>query len=325
MISLRYSNNRSIYNLYLRTILILIIGTTIFSCSDKSKIKDPKSKIQNSQIRNPKSQISDDAGIEVKFDSIPHRIVSLAPNITETIYALHADSLLVGVSEFCTYPAEAKTKTNTGSYLSPDYEKIVSLNPDLILINVENTSNPTYQSLKNLGLKLFLSNAKDINGIKKMISDLGHITGNISSADSLNEILNKGSVKSGTAGNQNMNSLIIISINPLMTTNGKTFINEITGLAGFKNIYSDELIDYPAISFEDVLKKNPDWIVFPTDTSNIAQIQNYRKELASKLGETNAVKNGKVIFIDENIMFRPGPRVLDAAELLKQKITQLKK
>ena len=158
-----------------------------------------------------------------------------------------------------------------------------------------------------------------------MISDLGHITGNISSADSLNEILNKGSVKSETAGNQNMNSLIIISINPLMTTNGRTFINEITGLAGLKNIYSDELIDYPAISFEDVLKKNPDWIVFPTDTSNIAQIQNYRKELASKLGETNAVKNGKVIFIDENIMFRPGPRVLDAAELLKQKITQLKK
>lgn len=296
----------------------LVFCLILFSCTDKSKIKDPISKIEN-----PQSQIPDDAGVMVNFDSIPKRIISLAPNITETIYAIHADSLLAGVSEFCTYPPEAKTKANTGSYLSPDYEKIVSLNPDLVLINVENTSNPTYQSLKNLGLKLFLSNAKDINGIKKMVSDLGSITGNISSSDSLIEILNKGMVISDTSAKDDMNSMIIISINPLMTTNGKTFINEITGLAGLTNVYSDEIIDYPSVSFEDVLKKNPDWIVFPADTSNAEQLINYRKELTSKLGETNAVKNGKVIFIDENVMFRPGPRVLDAAELLKQKIDQM--
>jgi len=308
----------------LKICLCIILFLLLNSCSDKSKIKDPKSKIENSQIQNPQSQIIDDANIQVRFDSIPKRIVSLAPNITETIYAIHAESLLVGVSEFCTYPPEAKTKTNTGSYLSPDYEKIVSLNPDLVLINVENTSNPTYQSLKNLGLKLFLSNAKDINGIKKMISDLGNITDNISSADSLIEILNKGMVISDTSAKDNMNSMIIISINPLMTTNGKTFINEITGLAGLTNVYSDEIIDYPSVSFEDVLKKNPDWIIFPADTSNTEQLINYKKELTSKLGETNAVKNGKVIFIDENIMFRPGPRVPYAAELLKQKIDQLK-
>ena len=256
----------------------------------------------------------------VSLNSIPTRIVSLAPNITETIYAVHADSILVGVSEFCTYPPEAKLKANTGSYLSPDYEKIVSLNPELILINVENTSNPTYQSLKNLGFKLFLSNAKDLNGIKKMISDIGIITGNISSADSLINDLNKGSVKSFTPDMKKMNSLIVISINPLMTTNGKTFINEITVLAGLTNIYTDEMIDYPEVSFEDVLKKNPEWIIFPADTSNTAQLNIYRNELSTKLGETNAVKNGKVIFVDENIMFRPGPRVTKAAELMKLKI-----
>ena len=296
--------------------LCFILCLILFSCSDSAKIQHQKSNIKDTQI-------TDDANIQVRFDSIPKRIVSLAPNITETIYALHADSQLVGVSEFCTYPPEAKSKANTGSYLSPDYEKIVSLNPDLVLINVENTSNPTYQSLKNLGLKLFLSNARDINGIRKMVSDLGNITGKVSSADSILNILDNGSETIDTAKKPDMNSLIIISINPLMTTNGKTFINEITGMAGLTNIYSNEIIDYPSVSFEDVLKNNPDWIVFPADTLNTAQLINYRKELVSKLGETNAVKNDKVIFIDENIMFRPGPRVLDAAKLLKQKISDL--
>lgn len=296
--------------------IFFAVTLILYSCSDKSKIPNSNQPATD--------KIKDDAGIEVSFESIPKRIVSLAPNITETFYAIHADSLLVGVSEFCTFPPEAKNKINTGSYLSPDYEKIVSLNPDLVVINVENTSNPTYQSLKNLGLKLFVSNAKDINGIRKMISDLGKITGNNFSSDSLINSINSSITILDTIVSKDKNSLIVISINPLMTTNGKTFINEITGLAGLKNIYSDELIDYPAISFEDVLKKNPDWIIFPADTNNTQQLQNYIEELNIKLSQTNAIKNGKVIFIDENVMFRPGPRVLEATQILGEKISEKK-
>ena len=286
----------------------LITIVLISSCSDKS------------QISNPKFQIKDDAGVDVIFDSFPKRIVSLAPNITESIFAINADSLLVGVTDLCDFPPEAKKKTKTGSYFSPDFETITSLNPDLIIMNVENISNPTYQSLKNLGLKVYVSNAKNIAGIEKMISDFGKITGKEISADTF---LNVFRSELGQFSERDSISsepfLVLISVNPLITTNGKTFINDILGLAGITNLYKDESLDYPNINYEDVIFKNPEFILLPTDTSDTEKSQKFIDEINRQLNKTNAVRNGRIILIDENIMFRPGPRVLEAAKILKEK------
>ncbi|MEO8210739.1 MAG: helical backbone metal receptor, partial [bacterium] len=114
------------------------------SCTRQSQISNPPPvPASQSGGRAGKFQITDDAGIEVTFDSLPKRIISLAPNITEALFEITADSLVVGVTDLCDYPAAAKTKTKTGSYLSPDYEVMTLLNPDLIIMNVENISNPT--------------------------------------------------------------------------------------------------------------------------------------------------------------------------------------
>lgn len=288
-------------------VLLSLILIQFYSCSEKSK------------IQNPRSTILDDAGIEVSLDSIPKRIISLAPNITEALFAIGADSQLVGVTDFCDFPPEAKTKTKTGSYLSPDYETIASLKPDLIIINVENVSNPTYQALKNLGLKLYLSNAKNLDGIMKMIKNFGEITGRKNSSDSVIKALNNERNKLLQIHSDTLNSLILISINPLMTTNGKTFINEILKFSGIKNVYLDEDIDYPSVSFEDAVKKNPANIIFPTDTNDINKSQKFIDEIKRQLKNTDAVKNNRIILVDENIMYRPGPRIFDAAKNLRKK------
>lgn len=286
----------------------------ISSCSDKS------------QIQKSKFQITDDAGVIVSFDSIPERIISLAPNITEVIFAIGADSLLSGVTDLCDFPPEARHKVKTGSYFSPDYETITSLNPDLVIMNVENVSNPTYQALKNLGLKIFVSNAKNISGIKKMFSEFGKITGKETEADSLlmrfeYDINQINSVSDKTSSEP---VLVLISVNPLMTTNGRTFINEILDLAGITNIYKDQVLDYPNINYEDVIIRNPGFILFPTDTSDTERTQKSIDEIKRQLNKTNAVKNDRIILIDENIMFRPGPRVPDAAKILRDKFIMIR-
>jgi iron complex transport system substrate-binding protein len=307
---LRITNYRLRIANYFVKLTLLFSSIVISSCTNKS------------QIQNPKFQIRDDAGIEVSFDSNPERIISLAPNITETIFAIGAENMLAGVTDLCDYPPEAKKKTKTGSYFNPDYEVMTSINPDLIIMNVESISNPTYQALKNMGMKIFVSNAKDIKGIEKMIMDFGKITGREIAADTIVRNLRTGMeqlVKKDTAYSKPV--LILISVNPLMTTNGRTFINDILNLNHISNIYRDEYLDYPNISFEDIISKNPDFIIFPADTSDVQKNSKFIDEIKRQLKNTEAVKNDRIILIDENIMFRPGPRVLEAASVLRDKFS----
>ena len=199
---------------------------------------------------------------------------------------------------------------------------MTSINPDLIIMNVENISNPTYQALKNMGMKIFVSNAKDIKGIEKMIMDFGKITGREIAADSIVRNLRTGMeqlIKKDPDYSKPV--LILISVNPLMTTNGRTFINDILNLNHISNIYRDEYLDYPNISYEDVISKNPDFIIFPSDTTDVQKNSKFTDELKRQLKNTDAVKNDRIILIDENIMFRPGPRVLEAASILRDKFT----
>ncbi|MEO6695679.1 MAG: helical backbone metal receptor [Ignavibacteria bacterium] len=260
--------------------------------------------------------------MEVSFDNFPKRIISLAPNITEALYAIGADTLIAGVTDFCDFPSEAKSKVKTGSYLSPDYEVMTSLRPDLIIMNVESISQPTYQALKNLNTKIFVSNAKDIDGIIKMMNDLGRITGmEINAKEVTDNILKQRQIYIDLNKNaEKKKSLIIISVSPLMTSNGNTFINEVAELSGFENIYKDEFIDYPLISYEDITAKDPAYIILPTDTTNANNYTRYINELSDKLNTTTAIKNNRIILIDENIIFRPGPRVLESVRLLRFKL-----
>ncbi len=228
---------------------------------------------------------------------------------------------MVGVTDFCDYPPEAKTKTKTGSYLSPDYEVMAALKPDLIIINVENISNPTYQALKNLEMKIFVSDAQTTDGILKMLKEFGDITGKEKKAGEVARDISK---QRETYQNSDKyltekKSLIVISVNPLMTANGETFVNEIAELSGFENIYKDQKVEYPLISYEDVTQKNPAYIILPVDTNNIQNIEKFSDELSSKLNTTDAIRNKKIITVDENVLFRPGPRVMEGVRLLRRK------
>ncbi len=293
-----------------RLIFSITLVVVFISCHDER------------EISNDSLTIQDDLGNEISLGTLPKRIISLAPNITETLYAIGADSLVVGVTNYCDYPVDAKNKTKVGGMIDPNYEIITSLKPDLILLTVEGNAKQSFKALKNLGLKVFVTNPRNVNGIIKMINDLGIITGKEKEA---NEISNKINNDKIYFENLNRNSigkkcLLLISVNPLMSANHNTFINEIIELSGFDNLYRDEAIEYPMISYEDVTEKDPEYIIFPTDTSDVKGYEKYEEEISDNLNSTKAVKENKVIFVDENILFRPGPRVVNAVKLIRSKI-----
>ena len=293
-----------------RLILSLVLVLEFSSCSDKSGIPDSK------------YQIKDDLGIKVGFDSVPRKIISLAPNITEALFAIGADSLIAGVTDLCDYPDGVKNKSKMGNYLNPDYEKISSVSPDLILMYVSGASQPSYQALKNLNMKLFVCNPVNTNDIIKMINNLGRITGRELKAQELSQNLVNEREKYFISARdiKKESCLIVVSVNPLMTASGKTFIHEITELSGLDNLYKDESLDYPMISYEDVTAKNPAFIILPCDTTDEIKYNNFISELSEKLNTTNAVKDKKIILADDDVIFRPGPRFLEGVKIISSKL-----
>lgn len=283
-----------------------------FSCKNNKN-----SGFQNINIR-------DDLGNEFNLNKKPQRIISLAPNITESIYSIGADSLLVGITDYCDFPPETKYKKRIGGMINPNLEEIISLNPDMILLTVEGNSKATYQSLKNLGYSVYAFNPRNFDGICKMLEDIGKITEKREKSEELVEDLKKS--RDFILSLNNTNSLkscfIIISVIPLITTNKTTFINGVIELCNLKNIYSEEQNSYPEISYEDLSSNIPDYMVLPVDFKDTTQIRKSIQVLKEKLKlSENFIKNN-ILLVDENILMRPGPRVLDGTKQILKLINQ---
>ena len=251
-------------------------------------------------------------GIEFSFDNAPRRIISLAPNITESIYAVGADSSLVGITDYCDYPPQTKDKKKVGGMINPDIEVIINLKPDLIFLTTEGNSKATYQNLINLGYKVFTFNPRNTDGITEMINKIGIITcKTIKSQEIINNIKRQSdSLKLISSKEPVKTCFIVISLIPLITVNGSTFINEVVKSCNLKNIYSGELNPYPEVSYEDLASKIPDYMIFPADLNDTGKINSSLEVLKEKLNLNNVYVKDRVLKVDENLIMRPGPRII---------------
>ncbi len=268
-------------------------------------------------------KVYDDLGREIEFESPPKRIISLAPSITETLFFLGVGDKVVGVTRYCDFPPEAKSKTVIGGVIDPNYELIVSLKPELIIMTVEGNTREIFDKLSNLGFKIFVTNPRNFEGIFKTIVDIGKLCGVESRAnflvDSLREELEK--VRRVNSKGTKPKIFVILSLNPLMTAGRNTFINEIVKSAGGINVGENLKQNYPIFSREEVLKVNPDIIIL-TD-------QNVGKDELLKLFPEwryiRAVKEDKIFKIDPDILLRPSPRVVLAVKVIAQLINKFSK
>jgi iron complex transport system substrate-binding protein len=300
----RLSNFIHRTSLFLSTLLFLISFT---SCSSKKEIA------QKSLV------IVDDLGNSFIGETHPKRIISLAPNVTEMIYDLGLEKYLVGNTMYCNYPEEAKKVEKVGDMLSYNFERILQLKPDLIFIVVEGNTKDTYDKFKSLGLKLFVANPCNYAGIKKTYSDISKIFGvedkagtKIASWDSTVTAIKK-SCKSF-----NKSAMYLVELHSLILAGKKSFIHEYMEFCGLNNIAGDSQLNYPIFNREEILTRNPDYIIYPDDgRASFEEIKSRFPEWK----QLSAIKNRRVIFVNRDLYSRPGSRFVDA---LKDLFTRLR-
>lgn len=268
------------------------------------------------QRQQPRSfTLTDDLGREVPFDEPPQRIISLAPNLTEICFAIDNGATLVGVTNYCNFPPETKKKQSVGGMVSPNFEKIAALNPDLILVTVEGNSKADFTKLESLGYKLFVTNPRTIEDIHSSILTVGKILRRDSSAMRVVRSMRsrEAAVRSLVQGERKPRVFPIISIKPLMTAGPSTFIHQLIVGAGGVNIAEHAMLPYPLYNREEVLVQQPEFLVVTTDA--VYSLRTLFNEFP-EWQNLPAIKHRQVLFVNADIVTRPGPRIVEGLEIL---------
>jgi iron complex transport system substrate-binding protein len=258
--------------------------------------------------------VTDEIGRRVNITPAPQRIVSLAPGITETLYALSLDDQIAGVTTFCDWPAAARTKPRIGGFTNPSIEKIVSLKPDLIIATADGNRKETVLQLERLGLPIYVTNPSDTNGILRSILHIGEITNREKDAGILIEKLQKrlNNITVQIRRKSKPRVFFQIGLEPVVTAGKGTLINEVIERAGGVNIAGHDVARYPRYSAEGIMGASPEIILFAPMVND--KEFTIVKSFWQKFEGIPAVKNNKIYPIKTDLISRASPRIVDAIE-----------
>jgi len=253
--------------------------------------------------------VFDDLGRLVAINGTPQRIISLAPSNTEILFALGLGDKVVGVTDWCNYPPEAQNKTKVGGYANPDIEKIVALNPDLILAGYGNPIEVVY-TLAGLGLTVFGIKTTDLDDLLNDIRRIGEITDKEVEAQALtSEMENRiQAVTNVTSELEERPKVFYLISQDLWTAGSGTFIHELIEKAGGVNICQN-ITGYTMISIEEVIARDPEIII----TSSWPGVYEWAMN-STELEVTAARQSGSVYTCDDDLVQRPGPRLVEGLE-----------
>ena len=262
--------------------------------------------------------LTDGLGREVVLEKAPERIVSLSPSNTEVLFAAGAGPLVVGDTEYCDYPEEAKSITKIGGFSAKtiSVETIVSLNPDLVLSN-DSGHETIIEALEQANIPVYAVKGNTFEDVYANLELVGKLTGNeATTAQVVDDMKARiAAVEEKVASvPQDQRPTVFWEVwdEPLMTSGPNTFSAQMVAIAGGINIFPDLTEDYPQISVEEVVSRNPDIVMGP-DTHGDKLVVG---ELAARPGweGITAIKDGRIYLIDGNSSSRPGPRLADALE-----------
>lgn len=297
-------------------ILTFILVFSFVGCgNNKTATKDNK---QNATVEKKGETkypltIKDSSGRDVTIDKEPQRIISVGPNITETIYYLEKMDKLIGRTDFCDFPKEVKNIQSIGTLQQPNIEKIVDLKPDLV-IGSTHFPKETLKKLESLGVKVVvLYGEENFEGAYNTIEKLGEV---LNANDKASEVISNmkkkvEDVQQKVAGKGTPSVYYVIDFGAYgdFTAGADTFIDKIITMAGGKNVAKDA-VNWK-YSVEKVLEKNPDIVICPV-------YFDYKKRLQEAKGykDLDAIKKGNLFEIDNNMLDRQGPRLADGLEAM---------
>lgn len=292
-------------------ILAVVIIFTFAACKNSEVI--PNNAARETSITQYPYTVKDSMGKEVIIESEPKRIISAAPSITELIYALGKDKELVGRTDYCDYPEKVKGVESIGSLTDPNIEKIIELKPDIVIASTHFKEDVT-KKLEDLGIKVVvLYNTEDFNGAYSTITTLGQI---VNARDKAEEVVSSikekvENIKKTVEGKDAPKVYYVVGFgkNGDYTATGDTFIAQMLEMAGGQNIAKDAA--GWSYSLEKIIENDPEYII-------ISKNYGMKDEFMSTEGykELSAVKNNKVIEIDNNLIDRQGPRLGEGLEAL---------
>jgi len=264
--------------------------------------------------------ITDDIGRKVTIKTMPQRIVSMAPSNTEMLFALGLGDRIIGVTDYCDYPPEATQKPKVSGYTTPDVEKLVSIQPDLIIADAihEKTVLP---ALEKLGFTVIIHSATSIDVILNEITRLGQVCGKENKAaelvGSMSTRLKAIQAKTGSlSDSQRLRGVYIIWFNPIWTMGGKTYCDDMIYAAGGLNIFSSDFEKSRQVSIESVVTRDPEVIVISGMAQSIGTIYTSVKT-EMRLKSVKAIINDRVYKMsDSNLIERGSPRVIDGIDEL---------
>lgn len=258
--------------------------------------------------------VADELGRAIRVKPNPQRIISLAPSITEILFALGAGDRIAGVTTFCDYPAEANRKEKVGDTLRPSVEKIISLKPDLVIISTSSQLEGFLKKLEELGIPVYINNPRNIDETISSIERIGELIGlqnqSLSLAASLRARAQK--VRERASSSRHPRVLFMLGTEPLIVPGRRSFINNLIEEAGGRSVSADADADYPQFSYETALARQPE-IIF---------LQSGEDPLPDRLKATPAAREGRVYRLDDALLLRPGPRIVDGLEQMAEKIHQ---
>lgn len=258
----------------------------------------------------------DETGRKVKIPYPAKRIVSLAPSITEILFALGLNKEIAAITNFCDYPEAVLNKPRIGGFVNPDIEKIVSLKPDLIIGIRDGNRMDTVDRLNDFGFPVYLIDPKGFDGVMATIKSIGQVVGKEKESGKM--------VKEMVEKKENMITLtrplskpkVFFQVGevPLITVGKGTLADDLIRLAGGRSISENETESYPAYGIETILAKAPEIIIITSmeskkgHTSLIKRWQNWKS--------IPAVKMNSIHVIDSNLVDRPTPRIAEGLEML---------
>jgi iron complex transport system substrate-binding protein len=263
--------------------------------------------------------LTDQTGRRVSLAGPPTRVISLVPGVTETLFAIGAQDALVGVTEFCDYPAQARLKPRVGGMLAPSLEAMVALKPDVVIATTSGNREETFTQLERLRIPVYLVNPATVADVLDLIARLGAVTGREQAAGHLIAALSARikAVTERVASLPRPRVLYVLWPEPLIVPARGALVSELLALAGGDSVTADGGESYPRYSVEAAVARAPQVIVLASHGSGQGAMTREKWERFTSLP---AIKAGRLYTADGNLLHRYGPRVVDGLELLARLI-----
>jgi iron complex transport system substrate-binding protein len=285
--------------------LALVALAFALSCSSRREASAPGA---TAEMR----EVLDEAGKKVRLPARPQRIITLAPNLTEIVYAIGAGNRLVGNTTYCDYPAEAKQVAKVGDTLQPNIERIIALRPDVIFISTASQLETFTKQLGERGIAVYVTDPHNLDGVFRSIKTLGDLLGQQEQAERLvgNLRARTAAVEDAVKAGPVVTVFYQVSPSPLWTAGSRSWITDLIRRAGGKSVTAEVEGEWMRYSDEAAIASRPEAIIMATSDS----MNGEKMEVAAALQKSPAVLNHRVYGINGDFLSRPGPRLVDGLE-----------